>query len=141
VQDQQSRAIAGASVTLRNAATNFDRTVHTDNAGTYAFIGIPLTGRYVLTVDAPQFKSAEQKDILLRAQGTAVLDFTLTVSGANTQVNVYGTTETVPIESNEVATRFSQEKIEDTPVVERKIHALSPTFPRSSLPGTLPARA
>ncbi len=124
VQDQQSRAISGASVNLRNPATNFDRTVQTNSSGNYSFLGIPLTGQYVLTVNAAQFKAVEQKDIFLRAQGTAVFDFTLTVSGANTQVNVYGTTSTVPVESNQVSTRLSQEKIEDTPVLERKITTL-----------------
>src|SRR5664279_3876778 len=124
VQDQQSKAIAGASVTLRSPSTAFDRTVQTDASGNYSFIGVPLTGSYVLTVDAPQFKQAEQKDINLRAAGTAVFDFTLTVSGEKTQVNVYGTTGTVPTESNQVSTRLSQEKIEDTPVFERKITSL-----------------
>jgi len=124
VQDQQSKAIAGASVTLRNPSTAFDRTVQTDASGNYSFIGVPLTGSYVLTVNAPQFKQAEQKDINLRAGGTAVFDFTLSVAGEKTQVNVYGTTGTVPTESNQVSTRLSQEKIEDTPVFERKITSL-----------------
>ncbi len=39
-------------------------------------------------------------------------------------MNVYGTTGTVPTESNQVSTRLSQEKIEDTPVFERKITTL-----------------
>ncbi len=69
-------------------------------------------------------RQAEQKDISLRAAGTAVFDFTLAVSGEKTQVNVYGTTDTVPTESNQVSTRLSQEKIEDTPVFERKITTL-----------------
>ncbi len=124
VQDQQNKAIAGASVTLRNPSTAFDTTVQTDASGNYSFIGVPLTGSYVLTVNAPQFKQAEQKDIYLRAGGTAVFDFNLTVSGEKTQVNVYGTTGTVPTESNQVSTRLSQEKIEDTPVFERKITTL-----------------
>ncbi len=124
VQDQQNQAIAGASVELRNPATDFDRKVQTDSSGNYSFIGVPLTGHYVMTVNASQFKPLEQKEILLRAEGTAVLDFTLTVSGANTQVNVYGTTDTVQVESNQVSTRLSQEKIEDTPIIERKITTL-----------------
>ena len=124
VQDQQQRAVAGASVTLRNPATNFDRTIETDGSGDYSFIGVPLTGQYVLTVKAPQFNPVEQTGILLRALGTAVFNFTLSVSGAKTQVNVYGTTGTVPVESAEVSTRLSQEKIEDTPILERKITTL-----------------
>jgi len=107
VQDQQNRAISQASVTLRNPTTNFERTVQTDTSGNYSFLGVPLTGHYVLTVKAAQFNEAEQKDILLRAQGTAVFDFTLAVAGAKTQVNVYGTTGTVPTESNQVSTRLS----------------------------------
>ncbi len=124
VQDQQNRAIPEASVTLRNPTTSFERTVKTDASGNYSFIGVPLTGQYVLTVNAPQFKPAEQSNILLRAGGTAIFNFALTVSGAQTQVNVYGTTETVPTESNQVSTRLSQEKIEATPVFERKITSL-----------------
>jgi len=124
VQDQQGNAITNASVTLRNPNSNFNRTLQTDSSGNYAFIGVPLTGHYVLTVSAAQFKQAEQNDILLRAGGTAVFNFTLTVSGAQTQVNVYGTTATVPTESNQVDTRLSQEKIESTPVFERKITTL-----------------
>ncbi len=124
VQDPQNKAIAGASVTLRNPSTAFTQTAQTDSSGYYSFIGVPLTGSYVLTVSAPQFQQAEQKDILLRAGGTAVFDFTLAVSGEKTQVNVYGTTDTVPTDSNQVSTRLSQEKIEDTPVFERKITTL-----------------
>jgi len=82
VQDQQTRAIAGASVTLRNPATNFDRTVQTDNSGNYSFLGVPLTGQYVLTVKAPQFNTVERTGILLRAQTTAVFNFSwLSASG------------------------------------------------------------
>src|SRR5664280_3894421 len=92
VQDQQSKALAGASVTLRNPSTAFDRTIPTDASGNYSFIGVPLTGSYVLTVNAPQFKPAEQKDINLRAGGTAASAFTLTVAAETTQTNVYGTT-------------------------------------------------
>jgi hypothetical protein len=124
VQDQQGRAITAASIMLRNADTNFDLTTSTNSSGDYSFQGLPLTGQYQLSVNAPQFKSAEQKTILLRAGGTAVFDFTLTVSGEKTEVNVYGTTETVPTESNQVSTRLSQEKIEDTPVFQRKITSL-----------------
>ena len=92
VQDQQNKAIAGATVKLHNPSTAFERTVQTDSSGNYSFIGVPLTGSYVVTVTAPQFQQAEQKDIYLRAGGTAVFDFNLDVSAGKTVVNVYGTT-------------------------------------------------
>jgi hypothetical protein len=124
VQDQQNKSITGASVTLRNPSTSFTFTTQTNGSGNYSFLGVPLTGEYVLTVNAPQFSAAKQKGILLRAGGTAIFDFTLAVASQNTQVNVYGTTSTVATESNQVSTRLSQDKIEDTPVLERKITSL-----------------
>ena len=138
VKDPQNRPIAGAAVTLRNANTNLTRTVQTDSSGDYSFLGVPLTGEYLLTVTAPQFSPAEQKEILLRAGGTAVFDFTLAIAGQKTQVNVYGTTSTVPTESNQVAVALSQEKIEDTPVLERKITTL-PLLDSSVRPRKPPA--
>src|SRR5689334_16110333 len=135
VRDQQGRAIAGATVALKNTSTSFDRTAQTDSAGFYSFLAVPLTGNYVLTVNAPQFTAAEQRDILLRAGGTAVVDFAMAVSGGQTQVDVYGTTATVPTESNQVATRLSQEKIENTPVFQRKITSL-PLLNSSVRPST-----
>ena len=72
-------------MTLRNVTTNYQRTAQTDASGNYSFIGVPLTGQYVLTVNAAQFSPAEQKDILLRAGGTAVFDFTLAVVGRRRQ--------------------------------------------------------
>ena len=57
IQDPQNNAIGGASVTLRNPSTAFQRTVQTDSSGNYSFMGVPLTGSYVLTVNAPQVQA------------------------------------------------------------------------------------
>src|SRR5581483_11357547 len=81
VRDQQNRAVSGATVTLNNTETAYERTVQTDSSGNYSFIGVPLTGTYVLKVSAAQFQAVEQQNIRLRAAGTAVFDFTLAVSG------------------------------------------------------------
>ena len=135
IQDQQNRPIGGASITLKNPNTSFNRTVQTDSSGFYSFIGVPVTGNYVLNVNAPQFIAAEQRAISLRAGGTAVFDFNMAVSGGQTQVDVYGTTATVPTESNQIATRLSQEKIENMPVFQRKITSL-PLLNSSVRPST-----
>src|SRR5436190_18465212 len=63
VHDQRDRAIAGASVTLKNPSTSFKRTVQTDSSGFYSFLGVPVTGSYLLNVNSPQFTAAEQRDI------------------------------------------------------------------------------
>ena len=60
IQDQQNKAISGASVTLRNSSTAYDKTTLTDPSGNYSFLGVPLTGSYVVTVSTPQFNQGEQ---------------------------------------------------------------------------------
>jgi Carboxypeptidase regulatory-like domain len=115
VQDQKGMAITGATVTLRNPATAFERMVKADSGGNFSFTGIPLTGQYTVAVTAPQFKAVQWENVLLRAGTTATVDFTLDISGAKTEINVYGTTETLPTESNQVSMRLDLQKIQDTP--------------------------
>ena len=126
VQDQHGGAITGATVTLRNPATAFDRTAKTDSTGSFSFVGVPLTGQYVVSVTAPQFKTVQRDNVQLRAGTTATVDFSLDVSGEETEINVYGTAETLPTESNQVSMRLGLQKIEDTPILNNKISALTP---------------
>jgi len=124
VRDQRGDAINNATITLRNPATSFDRTVQTDSSGNFSFSGVPLTGQYVVSASAPQFKGVDKQDVQLRAGTIATVDFVLDVSGEKTEVYVYSTAETLPTESNQVSTRFSLQKIEDTPVLNNKVTSL-----------------
>ena len=124
VQDQVGSAITGATVTVRNPSTAFSRTASTDATGNFSFAGIPLTGRYVVSVSAPQFKTVEKSDIQLRAASTATVDFSLDVAGDKTEVNVYSTSESLPTESNQVSMRLDLTKIQDTPILNNKITSL-----------------
>ena len=124
VEDQHGSAIAGATVTVRNPATAFNRTTPTDAAGNFSFAGIPLTGKYVVSVSAPQFKTVEKSDIQLRAAATATVDFSLDVAGDKTEINVYSTSASLPTESNQVSMRLDLKKIQDTPILNNKITSL-----------------
>ena len=124
VQDQQGAAITSATVVLRNPATSWERSTNTDSNGDYSFAGIPLTGQYTVGVTATQFKPAQQENVQLRAATTATVNFTLNVSGEKAEIDVYGTTDSLPTESNQVDTRFDLRKIEDTPVLSNKVSTL-----------------
>ncbi len=124
VQDQRGSDIANAAVTLRNPETAFERTARTDATGNFAFVGIPLTGRYIVRVAAPQFETAKQDNVQLRAGTTATVDFSLGIAGEKTEVNVYSTTDTLPTESSQVSTRLDLRKIQDTPILNNKVTTL-----------------
>ncbi len=126
VRDSQGGAVKGAQVTLRNASTGAERQIQTNEQGEYAFVGLPLTGEYDLSVSAAQFKPAEQKGIELRAGVTATIDFTLNVSGTQSQIIVFGTAgEGVQTDSSQISDRLDLPKIENTPVLNNRLTSLA----------------
>ncbi len=124
VLDPQGKSIAGADVTLNNTGTGLTKSVKTDSNGDYKFAGLPITDNYAVKAEASGFKPGEQQNIALRANQAVVVNFTMTVSGAQTQVTVYGTPGSVTVDSDKVTTRFDVQKIEDTPILNRKITAI-----------------
>ncbi len=124
IQDSQGAAVQGAKVELRNSVTGFSRSQSTDAAGNYAFTGMPLTGTYSLSVQEPNFHNLEQPDINLRADVTAVFNFTLTVAANAVSIDVYGTASGITTDSNEIGTRLDLEKIESTPILNNRLTSL-----------------
>ncbi|HKC66025.1 MAG TPA: carboxypeptidase regulatory-like domain-containing protein, partial [Pyrinomonadaceae bacterium] len=121
VLDQNSAAIVDAEVTITNQLTGFARKTRTDENGYYNLAGLPLTGKYRLTIYRAGFANQERSNIELRAGEAASLDVTLVPEGGRSEVTVLGTTEGVQGDSSQLATRLDLEKIDNTPVFGRKI--------------------
>jgi len=124
VQDKQGAVITGARVELRNDAIGMKRQGTTDGEGNYVFPGLPLTGKYSITVTADRFRPATRADIELRAGVTATLDFLMNVSGEKVEVEVRGTADGVTTDSNQIADRLDVEKIESTPILNNRMSTL-----------------
>ena len=124
VLDPQGKVIPGAAVTLTNPAINLDRSTKTDSSGYYSFGGLPITANYSVQVKATGFSDAQEQNILLRAGQSAVVNLTLGVSGQQTQITVYGTPGNVNVDTDQVTSRFDVQKIEETPILNRKITAV-----------------
>ena len=54
VTDPQSEALAGASVTVINVETGFDRSTTTNASGSFSISELPV-GTYVVTIEAEGF--------------------------------------------------------------------------------------
>ncbi|HEY9230686.1 MAG TPA: carboxypeptidase-like regulatory domain-containing protein, partial [Blastocatellia bacterium] len=93
VTDPQGAAINDAAVTLANPLTGLKREARTDSNGYYSFAGLPLTGRYTLTVSSQGFKTVEREDLGLRADEAATINVALDVSQIEIidGVQIYGT--------------------------------------------------
>src|SRR5690349_19711335 len=64
VTDPSGAVIAGATVTITEVETSLSYSVMTDRAGVYARPALK-PGAYTVQVEAPGFKKAVQRDVLL----------------------------------------------------------------------------
>lgn len=87
VTDSTGAAIAGATVTVTNKATNAVRKVTTNSEGLYAFPSLP-PGEYELRVEQSGFKISRIDNIKLEVQGVARLDVALEVGQVGETVTI-----------------------------------------------------
>ena len=87
VTDPSGAVIPGATVSLKNVATNVERTTSTNSAGNYVLVNIN-PGRYTLTVHKDGFSTVSQPEFPLEVNQTSTLDFSLHVGSAVESVTV-----------------------------------------------------
>jgi outer membrane receptor protein involved in Fe transport len=124
VVDESGAPVAAAEVTVTNEATGFSRTVQSDARGLFTIPQLPLTGSYRIRIAHEGFAPQEKAGIELRAGETASFDAALQVEAVAAEITVYGTTEGVRSDSPQLGTRLDTEKLQETPVLGRKLTSL-----------------
>ena len=113
VHDPQHRPIAGATVTLRAASSDFAITEKTNTSGEFSSSAVP-PGVYVVTAAQPGFSTTTQS-ITIASNTTPVLHFELQVASVQTSVVVTSDASAVNVESVTPTTLISREDIARTP--------------------------
>lgn len=121
ILDQNKAAIAKANIVLVNEATGLRRETQTDDDGNYTIQNLPLTGKYKITIASSGFAAEEKSDIELKANEAASVDATLFPQSSRNEVTVAGTTEGVQSDSAELGTRLDLQKVDNTPILGRKL--------------------
>ncbi len=117
VHDPDHRPIAGATVTLKAANSDWTRTATSDENGEFRMEAVPL-GDYEVTVSAKGFDTLEQKITVL--SGTApVLHFPLTIAAVNQKVVVSGAAQAPTTETVTPTTLVGRSQIAQTPGADR----------------------
>src|SRR5688572_6914056 len=119
VRDPQGAVVVGASVTARNPATNFSRTVQTNDEGYYLIVSLP-PGDYEVTVEAPSYKKAVVPDYKLTVGARADLDVALEVGQISEVVNITsGDQPVIDTSRTTVSNTIEQQRIENLPINQR----------------------
>jgi len=119
VQDSAGAAVPNASVTVRNAATNFSRTANANDQGLYRIINVP-PGDYEVTAEAASFKKTVLPKVTVTVGQVAELDITMQPGEVSEIVTVSdATSEIVETSKTAVSTTIDQQRINNLPINER----------------------
>src|SRR5436309_2551860 len=131
IRDATSAVIPGATVTMTNPATNFSRSVVSNEAGVYNF-PVLQPGRYNIKVELPGFRTITQNDVELQVQQAARIDFTLQVGEVSQTVEVSGTAALIATENATVGTVIENRRIVEMPLNGRNFLQLASLSPNVS---------
>ena len=114
VRDESGAAIPAAAVTLRNTATNFERTVMSDADGRFRGLLLPL-GPYRVSVALTGFATHVREGLELQVGQTINLPIVLKVSALQEEVVVTGEAPVIETTRAEGSDRIDERAIEGLP--------------------------
>jgi hypothetical protein len=115
VKDAKGAVVKNATITVRSAATNFDRSQTQNVEGEYPIHSLP-PGHYEITVEAPGFAKALLSNVAVTVGQIAELPVTMQVASVSETVNVSSEAEMIETQRSSSATTIEQQRIENLPI-------------------------
>jgi len=134
VFDTSGGVVAGAKISLINAASGDTRTAVADAAGRFVITAVqPAT--YSLKVEAPQYTSFEEDGIVMSTgDHRDIPNIRMTVGKVSSTVTVIGGgASTIPTDTPEISTTFNQQMINSFPLTGRNTGELLQAMPGMAL--------
>jgi len=117
VHDPQHRPVAGASVKLKSATSDWSQSTQTDQDGAFLFNSVPI-GDYTITVSQPGFANSQQAATVV-AESAPVLHFQLQIAALNQTATVTAEAQVTNLDSATPTTLVSREDVARTPGADR----------------------
>src|SRR4029450_10249736 len=131
VSDATGAVVPGATIEIRNTATNFLRSLTSGADG--RFVGLQLPpGPYVVTVSLAGFTTHVQEDVTLLVGQWITVNPVLRVSGTAETVTVSGTSF-IDVTRTEGSNTLREAAVSSTPILGRKFEDLLPLTPGVSV--------
>ncbi len=118
VSARGGKALASASVVIRNLVSGLTRTLVTNAQGEYAFILLPV-GPYELTVSAPGMKTAKGGRITIQLGQNTVANFTLDTAEAAATVEVTAASSSLDAREVNAMTSVNDTLVQSIPLQGR----------------------
>jgi hypothetical protein len=118
VTDPSGASVSGEQVTVVNIATQFTRTVDTNDSGEYVASALP-TGAYSVTVAKSGFQKLERSGLELTTAARLQVDLQLSVGNQTQTVSVTATTPLLQSQSAEVSSLVDSRQMVALPLVSR----------------------
>ena len=131
VVDQNSSAVPGANIEIKNLETNSLRNQTTDDQGRFIALGLQ-PGNYSVTASKQGFKTAIVEKAVLTVGQTLTIAFPLSVGEVSGTVEVT-TTPTVDTTKTEASTTINETAVSTTPILGRKFEDLLTLTPNVSI--------
>jgi hypothetical protein len=119
ISDEQQAVLPGATVTIRNVATNLSRTAVTDESGRYVFAALPPEGRYEISVELTGFSTQLRNNLVFNAGQRAVINVPMKLSNIQETITVAGEAPLVQVTTSEISTTIDRKAFETLPVAQR----------------------
>jgi hypothetical protein len=114
VQQEDGSVLPGATVTLRNTATNFEQVATTGPEGRFRAVLLPL-GPYRITVSLEGFTTLVREGLDLAVGQTINLNLPLQVAGLEQEITVTAEAPVIETTRAEGSTRIDQVSVENLP--------------------------
>jgi hypothetical protein len=133
VNDQAGAAVPGATITVSETRTNFQRVTVSTGDGVYTAPSL-APGEYRVDVELAGFKPVRREGIRLSTGEKARIDFDLSVGDIQEQVTVVADSPVVRVETASLGTVVENEQVVQLPLNGRLFIMLAAIAPGVALP-------
>jgi hypothetical protein len=118
VTDAAAAAVPNARIAVVNSATDFSRSLATNEEGYFVIPNLPL-GSYAVTVSKDGFETQKHTGVILDAGTEAVIEVQLKVGAVTTTVEVTGSASVVEPSRVNTGRTIDHEEIDNLPLTSR----------------------
>ncbi len=136
VSDPQQKVIAGASITVRNVATNASsEPMKSDSNGRYLVTNLS-PGVYEITVSSANFAEYKQQNVIVEVGRTTAVDVKMVLAGQQQTISVIAEAPVINTEANDFSTNVNKVAIDNLPLNIRRWSVFALGTPGAVADGT-----